>query len=74
MAEPVFVDDNNLQLNFAFAFHQKRINDGATKQLISKLLMDITGTVIDIDCVNIKDGEKPKPTPAKPTIVKKMNQ
>ena len=58
MAEPVFVDENNLQLNFSFAFHQKRISENTNKQVISRILHQLTGKPIEIECLHVKDSKK----------------
>src|SRR5262249_25308116 len=71
MAEPAFVDDENLQLNFAFAFHQKRISDQSNRQLISKILKELTGKAINIECNLKKDANPPKVVASKEAPAKK---
>lgn len=59
MAEPKFIDKNNLELHFAFAFHQKRISEAANRQLIIAILKQITGRAITINCYHTKTAKAP---------------
>jgi DNA polymerase-3 subunit gamma/tau len=51
MAEPTFNDDGTLTLAFAFAFHQKRLNDSKHRQLLAGVIEEISGHVMQIECV-----------------------
>lgn len=50
MAEPTF-EDHTVTLNFAFAFHQKRINESKNKQIISESLEQVLGHPVTVNCV-----------------------
>lgn len=60
MAQPEITDEGCLRLNFSFAFHQKRLNDQGNRQILSQILMDLTGGVVEIECVLNKESEAPK--------------
>ena len=62
MAVPTVAGDN-LTLNFKFAFHQKKINDTKPKQLIAKVIKEITGKDVTVSCVT-----DPKVTPLAATV------
>lgn len=66
MAVPEF-QAGKLTLTFAFAFHQKRLNDNKNKQILMKLIHEITGKKSSIECI-IGTNSKPqdvKPVPKK---------
>jgi hypothetical protein len=63
MAEPVFLDDGNMRLNFAFAFHQKRINEPTNRQILVNIIQTLTGERVNIECVFKKDA-RPLPQAA----------
>ncbi len=50
MAEPRF-DGDQLELAFAFAFHQKRLNEAANRKLLADIIKDLTGQSVIITCV-----------------------
>jgi DNA polymerase-3 subunit gamma/tau len=60
MAEPRFIDDQTVELAFAFAFHQKRINEKSNRQIISDIMHQLTGKSITLVCVLDKDATPPK--------------
>jgi len=43
MAEPDFSEAGRLQLSFAFAFHQKRLNENANREKIAAIIEELTG-------------------------------
>lgn len=55
MAHPSFNDEHTLTLTFAFAFHQKRINDIKNRVILAELIKKITGQTIDIKCLVDKE-------------------
>jgi len=52
-AVPVF-KDNELELGFDFAFHQKRINEVKNKTIIGQIIHDLTGQNVAINCVKLE--------------------
>lgn len=60
MATPVFADDGSLKLVFSFAFHQKRSNEAANRQLLADIIKEITGKDVSIEVV-LDAGAKPAP-------------
>lgn len=63
MAQTEFLDDNNLRLSFAFAFHQKRLSEAKNQQLLATIIEQITGRKVTIECVLDKAA-----IPAKPVL------
>ena len=61
MARPQFNEAGKLELQFAFAFHQKRISEAKNRLIIADALKTATGQDIDIICVLNKDVT-PMPT------------
>ena len=59
MAQPKF-DPNNLELSFAFAFHQKRINESKNQQLLSAMVHELTGKKVQVTCIVDKNTKPPK--------------
>lgn len=51
MAKPSFVSENALQLTFAFAFHQKRLNEAANHQLLLNTIAELTGRNLTVECL-----------------------
>jgi DNA polymerase III subunit gamma/tau len=70
MAQPDFSTPGNLELAFAFAFHQKRINDAKNRQIISDIIKRLTGTAVHINCVVNEDAKplKVASTPIKDVV------
>jgi DNA polymerase-3 subunit gamma/tau len=66
MAEPTLETDNTLKLKFAFAFHQKRINEAANRQVLIGIIKELTGKTVAIECVHSKDAVPPKLNAASP--------
>lgn len=62
MAQPNFTDDE-LQLTFQFAFHQKRMNEAPNRQLLTSVIEELTGKPIKIEC-HFDKGAKPPKTEA----------
>ena len=64
MASPTF-DGNHLTLTFGFAFHKKKLEEAANKQLLMNYLKEITNQDIKVDCVLNQDApaeiKPPKP-------------
>lgn len=60
MANPRFVSDNELELAFAFPFHQKRINEAKNSQIIADIVHEITGKNIKLSCIVDKNASAPK--------------
>ena len=51
MARPTW-QDNNLTLAFAFAFHQKRINDPKHREIIATTIQELSGQTVMVNCVH----------------------
>lgn len=64
MATPLF-KDGNLTLVFAFPFHQKRLNDAKTKQIISDIITEQTSQSVAITCIvdKTKSSAEQQPLP-----------
>lgn len=58
MAEPQFTKDG-ITLAFAFAFHQKRLNESSNRQKIADVIHDITGKQVNIECTLDKKASPP---------------
>lgn len=50
MAQADFTDDG-VRLTFAFAFHQKRISDSASRKLLTDIIKELTGQSVTIECL-----------------------
>lgn len=50
MARPDFSEPGKLNLTFAFAFHQKRINDAKNRKIVADILHQLTGEVVQVAC------------------------
>ncbi len=57
MAEPTFEGDS-VTLSFAFAFHQKRINESKNKQIIVETLEQVLGRPVTVNCVTSASPKK----------------
>jgi len=55
MATPIFTPDG-IELQFKFAFHQKRLNEVKNKQIIAGFIKQLTGTDVAIVCTYVKDA------------------
>lgn len=67
MAEPDFSKDGIIKLGFSFAFHQKRINEPANRQLLVGIIKALTGKTVVIECVHNKTARVPKITVPAPS-------
>jgi len=67
MATPKITGDE-LTLEFAFAFHQKRLNETKNKQIISDVAAKVVGRPVAIICVvsGVTESFAPRETPATP--------
>ncbi len=65
MAQPIF-GDGTVELQFSFAFHQKRLNEAKNRQIISDFIKQITGTDISIICTVNKDAKPHSVTAREP--------
>jgi hypothetical protein len=70
MAHPIFID-GGVELQFKFAFHQKRINEVKNRQIIAGYIKQVTGSEAEVKCTYNKDAESgtgvtPAPDTAKP--------
>jgi DNA polymerase-3 subunit gamma/tau len=59
IAQPDFSEEGTLKLTFAFAFHQKRINDSANRQKIADIIEQLTGETLQIECLFDKNSTPP---------------
>ena len=55
MANPIFTPDS-IELQFKFAFHQKRLNEVKNKQIIANYIKQITGSDVNVICTYHKDA------------------
>jgi DNA polymerase-3 subunit gamma/tau len=69
MAQPAFLDGGKLELQFAFAFHQKRINEAKNRQIIGDIIKTLTGQDVEITCLFNKDA---RPAPGVDATAKKV--
>jgi len=63
MATVVFTAEDEIELRFAFAFHQKRVNETKNRDIISKCIEHVSGHKVSITCVydpDLKSSNKPK--------------
>lgn len=67
MANPIFTEDS-LELEFKFAFHQKRLNEVKNRQIIADFLKEATGRNVTVRCVVNKDATPAGPTPSTATV------
>jgi hypothetical protein len=51
MAQPRILPENDLELQFKFAFHQKRVMESKNQQILRAILKEITGQDYKITCV-----------------------
>jgi DNA polymerase-3 subunit gamma/tau len=68
MATPMWSGDE-LTLVFGFEFHRKRIDESKNKQVLHKIIKDVTGADVSINCIlqNKSDNKKPKKDDDEPT-------
>lgn len=60
MAKPSFKGDT-LNLTFAFAFHEKRINESSNRQKLADVIYGLTGKSVKVEC-RLDPSEKPLKT------------
>lgn len=58
MANPIFSADS-IELQFKFAFHQKRLNEVKNKQIIADFIKQVTGQDMAVVCTINKAAEAP---------------
>jgi hypothetical protein len=66
MAQPHFIDKNTLELAFAFAFHQKRLNEKANRAIITDTIRQITGRTVKVECIHDAKAKATPPAVSKP--------
>jgi len=66
MAQPRFIDENTLELAFAFAFHQKRLNEKANRAIITDTIRQITGRTVKVECIHDAKAKATPPAVSKP--------
>ena len=64
MAEPDFQEPGKLCLRFAFAFHQKRLNENANRDKLAAIIQESTGLALVVE--GVYDSEAKPPTPELP--------
>ena len=57
LAQPK-LDNQKLVLQFRFPLHQKKLNQGKNKELVSQLIKEISGQDIAVECIVNKDLER----------------
>ncbi len=68
MAKPNVVGEG-LELLFKFAFHMRRCNESRNREIIEKIIQDITGKFVKVTCSLANEAsnqDKPKPPTVKP--------
>lgn len=75
MAQPKFISPDNLELSFAFAFHQKRISETKNQQLLADIVHELSGKHVRVSCVVDKNAVAPKSPPIikTPEVIGKIN-
>ena len=68
MGQPTLTENGKLRLSFAFAFHQKRINDARNRKLLADTIQELTGSSVAIECVYDKDLATNPPANAAPVV------
>jgi DNA polymerase-3 subunit gamma/tau len=63
MAQPTFREDGTIVLAFAFAFHQKRINEANNKQKLIDTIESLTDRPVTIECTHDKSVAAPASEP-----------
>jgi DNA polymerase III subunit gamma/tau len=58
MAQP-HLEGDNLELVFAFAFHQKRFNEATNQKLLRNIVEELTGRAVTINCSFDADAKPP---------------
>lgn len=58
--KPISVKDNVIQLGVSYAFHKERINEAKNKETLEKIIEEILGTKMRIECVIIDRKEEPE--------------
>lgn len=70
------LDDGVLRLSFAFAFHQKRIDDPKNKHVIATIASEIFDRPIPVECIvdpDLKNRDVSRAEPAKPVSKKQSS-
>ncbi len=49
MARPVYGDDR-IELQFGFAFHQKRLNEAKNRKIVADFIKQVTGRDVEVFC------------------------
>jgi hypothetical protein len=65
MAQPRF-EPGKVTLEVAFPFHQKRMNEARNKQILSEIIIGVTGSDIQIVCIMGEGKPAPPPPPLPP--------
>lgn len=66
MAEP-HLEGNTLRLDFAFAFHKKRLNESGNRQKLMDIIEDMTGKKLSIECLISESAATTPPAEAEAT-------
>jgi DNA polymerase-3 subunit gamma/tau len=74
MATPVFTAEG-IELQFKFAFHQKRLNEVKNKQIIADFVKQLTGSDVNIVCTYVKDAAPGggEPVQANPAAIENIS-
>lgn len=59
MADPDFSEAGTVKLTFAFAFHQKRIDENANRQKIADIIENLTGQTVKVEPAHDKNAKPP---------------
>jgi len=66
MGQPSLGNDGTLVLAFAFAFHQKRLNEAKNRKMLLDTIQELTGQLINLQCTFDKElAQRPAEAPSK---------
>ncbi len=68
MAQPSVLPDNGVELQFKFAFHQKRVMEAKNQHILRTILKEITGQDYQITCVTNAASKIEVPTQEKESV------
>jgi hypothetical protein len=69
MAKPSFPNENTLQLTFGFAFHQKKLNEAANRQLLLDTIEQLSGRQLTVECLLDTDRSSAAPQTSQTTTL-----
>ncbi|HET7320628.1 MAG TPA: DNA polymerase III subunit gamma/tau [Candidatus Saccharimonadales bacterium] len=74
MGQPSLGSDGQLVLAFAFAFHQKRVNEAKNRKMLLDTIQELTGQTIHLECTFDKElAQRPVPSPSQAVAEPALN-